>query len=60
MKGTMLSGARDMRFEERPDLTMIEPTDAIIRLSANCVCGLGLWPYRGIDPIKRHYPFEGM
>ena len=49
MQGTMLYGPRDVRFEERPDPTMIEPTDAIIRISAACVCGSDLWPYRGID-----------
>src|SRR5436309_11635925 len=49
MRGTMLYGPRDVRFEERPDPTIIEPTDAIIRISAACVCGSDLWPYRGID-----------
>ncbi len=47
MKGTVLYGPRDVRFEERPDPTIIEPTDAIIRISAACVCGSDLWPYRG-------------
>ncbi|HTP11948.1 MAG TPA: zinc-dependent alcohol dehydrogenase family protein [Anaerolineae bacterium] len=51
MKGTMLYGARDVRFEERPDPEIIEPTDAIIKLSASCVCGSDLWPYRGIDKV---------
>ncbi len=40
-----------MRSEKRPDPTIIEPTDAIIRLSATCVCGSDLWPYRGADPV---------
>jgi threonine dehydrogenase-like Zn-dependent dehydrogenase len=53
MKGTMLYGARDVRFEDRPDPQIIEPTDAIIKLSAACVCGSDLWPYRGIDPVKQ-------
>ncbi|MFN8414648.1 MAG: alcohol dehydrogenase catalytic domain-containing protein [Anaerolineales bacterium] len=52
MKGTMLYGAHDVRFEERPDPQIIEPTDAIIKLSAACVCGSDLWPYRGIDKVK--------
>jgi threonine dehydrogenase-like Zn-dependent dehydrogenase len=56
MKGTMLYGARDVRFEDRPDPTIVEPTDAIIRLSATCVCGSDLWPYRGIDPVKQPVP----
>ncbi|WP_216326459.1 zinc-dependent alcohol dehydrogenase family protein [Deinococcus aestuarii] len=49
MKGTMLYGPRDVRFEERPDPHLLEPTDAILRLSATCVCGSDLWPYRGDD-----------
>lgn len=49
-------GPRDVRFEERPDPTIIEPTDAIIRLSATCVCGSDLWPYRGIDPVTQPTP----
>ena len=51
MKGTVLHGPRDIRFEERQDPKILNPTDAIIRLSATCVCGSDLWPYRGIQPI---------
>jgi threonine dehydrogenase-like Zn-dependent dehydrogenase len=36
--------------------TIIEPTDAIIRISAACVCGSDLWPYRGIEPITQPTP----
>ncbi len=53
MQGTVLYGPRDVRFEERPDPTIIEPTDAIIRIAATCVCGSDLWPYRGIAPITQ-------
>ncbi len=56
MHGTMLYGPRDVRFEERPDPAIIEPTDAIIKLSAACVCGSDLWPYRGIDLVKQPVP----
>src|SRR5918997_4764957 len=52
----MLYGPRDVRFEERPDPTIIEPTDAIIRTSVACVCGSDLWPYRGIEPIDGPTP----
>ena len=27
------------------------PTDAIIQLSATCICGSDLWPYRGTDAV---------
>lgn len=56
MKGTMLYGPRDVRFEERPDPAIIEPTDAILRISAACVCGSDLWPYRGVDLVKQPVP----
>ena len=49
MKATVLYGPRDVRFEERPEPTLLKPTDAIIRISATCVCGSDLWPYRGIS-----------
>src|SRR5512134_2827489 len=56
MRGAVLYGPRDVRFEERDETTIIEPTDAIIRLSATCVCGSDLWPYRGIDAPTQPTP----
>jgi threonine dehydrogenase-like Zn-dependent dehydrogenase len=51
MKGAVLHGARDVRFEERESPKIIEGTDAIIRLAATCICGSDLWPYRGIQKM---------
>jgi threonine dehydrogenase-like Zn-dependent dehydrogenase len=56
MQGAMLYGPRDVRVEERPEPALLEPTDAILRLSATCVCGSDLWPYRGIQPITEPTP----
>lgn len=56
MKGTVLYGPRDVRFEERPEPRIEKPTDAIIRISATCVCGSDLWPYRGIQSIAKPTP----
>lgn len=56
MRGTMLYGPRDVRVEERPDPTIIEPTDAIIRVTTACVCGSDLWPYRGIEALSQPQP----
>ena len=56
MRGTVLYGPRDVRFEDRPEPTIIQPTDAIIRLSATCICGSDLWPYRGIQSIAQPTP----
>jgi threonine dehydrogenase-like Zn-dependent dehydrogenase len=47
MRGTVLYGPRDIRFEERETPKIVEPTDAIIRIAVTCVCGSDLWPYRG-------------
>jgi len=56
MLGTMLYGPRDIRFEDRPEPTIIKPTDAILRLSATCICGSDLWPYRGIAKVAQPAP----
>jgi len=45
-----------VRFEERDTPTIIKPADAIIRVSATCVCGSDLWPYRGVNPIPQPTP----
>jgi len=56
MRGAVLYGPRDIRFVERANPAIIEPTDVIIRISATCVCGSDLWPYRGIEPINEPRP----
>src|SRR3954469_5214352 len=56
MKATVLHGTRDVRFDNVADPKIVEPTDAIIKISAACVCGSDLWPYRGISPVRRPTP----
>jgi threonine dehydrogenase-like Zn-dependent dehydrogenase len=56
VKGTVLYGPRDVRFEDREIPKIIKPTDAIIRSSVTCICGSDLWPYRGISPITEPTP----
>src|SRR5437763_8256274 len=51
MRGVVMYTAGDVRVEEREDPRIIEPTDAIVRLTATCICGSDLWPYRGIEPV---------
>ena len=51
MQGTMLYGPRDIRFENRPEPKITKPSDAILRVSATCICGSDLWPYRGIQAV---------
>ncbi len=56
MKVAVLYGPRDVRFEEREDAKIIKPTDAVIRVSATCVCGSDLWPFRGINKVAQPTP----
>src|SRR5213592_2594554 len=56
MRGTVLYSPGDVRFEERDVPRIAKPTDAIVRLSATCVCGSDLWPYRGIQAVPEPTP----
>jgi threonine dehydrogenase-like Zn-dependent dehydrogenase len=56
MHATVLHAARDIRYENLPAPKIVQPTDAILRLSATCVCGSDLWPYRGIAPVEQATP----
>ena len=49
-------GPGDVRVEERDEPQILEPTDAVIRVSAACVCGSDLWPYRGIGVEGLQWP----
>jgi threonine dehydrogenase-like Zn-dependent dehydrogenase len=56
MLGTVLYGPGDVRFEELAAPAIMKPTDAIIRISATCVCGSDLWPYRGLQAASGPTP----
>jgi threonine dehydrogenase-like Zn-dependent dehydrogenase len=56
MRGAVLYGAGDIRFENRAEPAIVEPTDAIISLPVTCVCGSDLWPYRGVQAIPNAVP----
>ena len=56
MRGAVLHAPGDVRLEVRDDPSIVEATDAIIRLSATCVCGSDLWPYRGIEAVQGPAP----
>ena len=53
MRGVVMHAPGDVRVEEREDPQIEEPTDAVIRIVAACVCGSDLWPYRGADRPDR-------
>lgn len=47
MRATVMHRAHDVRIENVPDAAIVEPTDAVIRITRACVCGSDLWPYNG-------------
>lgn len=53
MRATILHAPGDIRLDEIPEPRLLRPTDAIVRVSAACVCGSDLWPYRGINPVNK-------
>jgi threonine dehydrogenase-like Zn-dependent dehydrogenase len=50
MKATVMYGAHDVRVETVPDARLIEPTDALVRVTRACICGSDLWPYNSMIP----------
>jgi threonine dehydrogenase-like Zn-dependent dehydrogenase len=62
MRATLLYKAGDVRIETVPDAQLVEPTDAILRVSRACICGSDLWPYKLLEPqsIGRHMGHEAI
>ena len=64
MRGVIMHGPGDVRVEDRPDPVIQKPTDAIIRVTAACICGSDLWPYRGAEdpqwPIPMGHEYVGV
>lgn len=56
MHGAVIHAPGDVRYEEREDPTVVEPTDVVIRTVAACVCGSDLWRYRGVAEVPRPTP----
>jgi len=56
MRGAVLYAPGDVRYDDRPEPSIIDPTDAILRMSVSCICGSDLWPYRGISPSSGPAP----
>jgi threonine dehydrogenase-like Zn-dependent dehydrogenase len=51
MRVAVMHAPGDVRVEDRPEPTIQQPTDAVLRVSAACVCGSDLWPYRGVEKL---------
>jgi len=53
MRAVIMHSPGDVRVEDVPAPQIVEPTDAIIRVDAACICGSDLWPYRGFENLRR-------
>ena len=48
MRATVMYGVHDVRVETVPDAKIVEPTDALVRVTRACICGSDLWPYNSM------------
>ncbi len=52
MRATVMYKAGDVRIENVPDTRVINPTDALVRVTRACICGSDLWPYKAMEPSE--------
>ena len=52
MRAAIFNEPGSITVGDRPDATIIEPTDAVVRVVLACVCGSDLW-YTGASPVER-------
>jgi threonine dehydrogenase-like Zn-dependent dehydrogenase len=52
MRATIMYAAGDVRVEDVADPALVDPTDAIVRVTSACVCGSDLWPYADMAPSE--------
>ncbi len=52
MRATLMYGAGDVRVESVPDARLVEPTDALVRVTRSAICGSDLWPYKSMEPTE--------
>ena len=56
MRAVIMDRPGEVKVVDREDPRIIDPTDAVIRLTATCICGSDLWPYRGAETIDADTP----
>ncbi len=52
MKATVMYKAGDVRIDNVPDARVINPKDALVRVTRACICGSDLWPYKAMEPSE--------
>jgi threonine dehydrogenase-like Zn-dependent dehydrogenase/predicted MFS family arabinose efflux permease len=56
MKATLMYAAGDVRTIDVPDPSIVDPTDAIVRVTRACICVSDLWPYADMESSDRGQP----
>jgi len=46
MRATVMYSAGDVRIVNLPDPAIVDPGDAVVRISRACICGSDLWPFK--------------
>lgn len=49
MRATVMYAAGDVRIAEVPDASIVQSTDAVVRITRACICGSDLWPYGSME-----------
>jgi len=52
MRATVMYKAGDVRVETVPDAGLVEPSDALVRVTRAAICGSDLWPYKSMEPSE--------
>jgi threonine dehydrogenase-like Zn-dependent dehydrogenase len=56
VRATVMFEAGDVRIEDVPDARLVEPTDALIRVTRACICGSDLHPYNQMERSETGQP----
>jgi threonine dehydrogenase-like Zn-dependent dehydrogenase len=52
MRATVMHSAGDVRIEDVRDPSIVEPSDAVVRVTRGSICGSDLWPYASMRPSE--------
>jgi 2-desacetyl-2-hydroxyethyl bacteriochlorophyllide A dehydrogenase len=50
VKAVVLAGVGDLRVMDVPDAKLVDPSDAVVRVTTTAICGADLFPFHGHTP----------
>ncbi|MDX6704197.1 MAG: hypothetical protein QOK16_3245 [Solirubrobacteraceae bacterium] len=56
MRAAVMFAAGDVRIQDVADAAIVEPTDAVVRVTRACICGSDLWPYASLERTESGQP----